>query len=319
MKYLLIFISLFLYASDIVDVYRFYGVDDMVKQAEKLITDKNYWLKRLKNKDVTWGYYESKKDILVCVKSEKKLNIFKQNDNSFKLIDTISVLTGLDGDKKKEGDLRTPVGVYKLKAIIENVDSFYGPFAFATTYPNMLDKINDKNGHGIWIHGEPLEGSRDDNNTKGCIVMDNSLLEKLKNEINYQKTYLLISENTPLTATKEEIADILAFIYKWRSAWRDNDFERYKRFYDESFKKSDGKDLKRFLDYKKRVFQNKRHQKVEIYFTNINIIPYQNIQNSKIFRIDMHEKYISNSYKYDGKKELYVKFTPEGLKIIAEK
>jgi len=319
LKYLLIFISLFLYASDIVDVYRFYGVDDMVKQAEKLITDKNYWLKRLKNKDVTWGYYESKKDILVCVKSEKKLNIFKQNDNSFKLIDTISVLTGLDGDKKKEGDLRTPVGVYKLKAIIENVDSFYGPFAFATTYPNMLDKINDKNGHGIWIHGEPLEGSRDDNNTKGCIVMDNSLLEKLKNEINYQKTYLLISENTPLTATKEEIADILAFIYKWRSAWRDNDFERYKRFYDESFKKSDGKDLKRFLDYKKRVFQNKRHQKVEIYFTNINIIPYQNIQNSKIFRIDMHEKYISNSYKYDGKKELYVKFTPEGLKIIAEK
>ena len=77
--------------------------------------------------------------------------------------------------------------------------------------------------------------------------------------------------------------------------------------------------LKNFLDYKKKVFRNKRYQKVEIYFKDINIIPYQNIKHKKIFRIDMHEDYISRSYKYSGNKQFYVKFTPDGIKIIEEK
>lgn len=309
----------FLYSANLIDIYRFNGSDALSEHIEKILGSKTYWLERLQNKDVTWGYYETQKDILVCVKSKKILKIFENNDSTFKLIDTVKVLTGLDGDKKKEGDLKTPIGVYKLKGLIENVDSFYGPFAFVTGYPNLFDKINHKNGHGIWIHGVPLEGKRDDNNTKGCIVMDNNKLLQLKNEINYKDTYLLISENVPLTATKEEIASILAFIYKWRKAWMNNDFESYKNFYDESFKKSDGKDLKEFLDYKKRVFENKKYQKVEIYFKDIDIVPYQNINNKKIFRINMFEKYISKNYKYAGPKELYVKFTNDGLKIIAEK
>jgi hypothetical protein len=33
----------------------------------------------------------------------------------------------------------------------------------------------------------------------------------------------------------------------------------------------------------------------------------------------MYEKYISDDYKFNGEKELYVKFTNDGLKIIAEK
>ena len=33
----------------------------------------------------------------------------------------------------------------------------------------------------------------------------------------------------------------------------------------------------------------------------------------------MYEVYISPTYKYNGGKEVYVKFTPDGIKIIAEK
>lgn len=310
---------MFLYASNLVDIYRFNGEKDLVKTIEQELSSKDYWLKRLQNKDVSYGYFENCMDVLVCSKEKKTLNVYKVTNNGFEQIDTISVLTGLDGDKKEEGDLKTPLGVYRLKSIISNVDEFYGPFAFETSYPNMYDKIQHKDGHGIWIHGVPLEGKRDNNNTKGCIVMQNDKLERLKNEINYQKTYLLISEKNVLTATKEEIASILAFIYKWRRAWRECDFDTYKSLYDKSFKKSDGKDLKAFLDYKKRVFDSKKHQKIEIYFSNINIIPYQNINNEKIFRIDMYEKYLSPTYKYRGNKYLYVKFVGNKIKIIAEK
>ncbi|AZV47126.1 hypothetical protein C3L23_07520 [Nautilia sp. PV-1] len=322
MRFLIILLATLLYSSNfskIIDLYRFKGSDAAAKQMEKLLCSEDYWLKRLNNENVKWGYYESAEDLLVCIKSKKILDVLKKQNGSFELLDKIDVLTGLDGEKEKEGDLRTPIGVYTLKALINNVDSFYGPFAFVTSYPNMMDRIEDKDGHGIWIHGMPIHAKRDNNNTKGCIVMNNKMLENLKKEINYQKTYLLISENTPLTATKKEIADILAFIYKWRKAWRENDFDKYKTFYSKNFRKSNGEDLKEFLDYKKRVFKNKKHQKVEIYFSDINIIPYQNIENKKIFRIDMYEKYLSNSYKFKGKKELYVQFMPDGLKIIAEK
>ena len=313
------FFTTLLYSSNLIDIYRFYGSDELSKHFEKILCNKEYWLKRLGNKEVTWGYFESDKDILVCIKSKKILKIYQQKKNTFHLIDRVNVLTGLDGDKKKEGDLRTPIGVYKLKTILNNVDSFYGPFAFVTGYPNLFDRINSKNGHGIWIHGVPLKGKRDSENTKGCIVMDNEMLEKLKKEINYKNTYLLISEDTPLTATKEEIASILAFIYKWRRAWKNNDFDAYKNFYDKSFKYADKKNLKQFLEYKKRIFNNKKYQKVGIYFKNIDIVPYQNINKQKIFRINMFERYLSNDYKYEGPKEIYVKFTDNGLKIIAEK
>ena len=59
--------------------------------------------------------------------------------------------------------------------------------------------------------------------------------------------------------------------------------------------------------------------KFKLHFKDINIIPYQNIKQEKIFRIDMYEDYISPTYKYSGGKEVYVKFTPNGIKIIAEK
>ena len=319
MRFLILFLATLLYSSNLIDIYRFYGSDELSKRIEKILCDKEYWLKRLGNKEVTWGYFESNKDILVCIKSKKILKIYQEEKNAFHLIDRVNVLTGLDGDKRKEGDLRTPIGVYKLKTVLDKVDDFYGPFAFVTEYPNLFDKINHKDGHGIWIHGVPLDGKRDSENTKGCIVMDNDMLEKLKNEINYKNTYLFISENTPLTATKEEIASILAFIYKWRKAWKNSDFDTYKNFYDKNFRKADGKDLKTFLKYKKRVFENKKHQKVEIYFKNIDIVPYQNINKQKIFRINMFERYLSRNYKYEGPKEIYVKFTDNGLKIITEK
>ena len=173
MRFLIFFLATLLYSSSLIDIYRFEGEEALSDHIEKILSDERYWLKRLQNKDVKWGYFESKRDVLVCVKAKKILKIFKHEKNAFKLIDAINVLTGLDGDKEKEGDLKTPIGVYRLKGLIENIDSFYGPFAFETSYPNLYDKIHQKDGHGIWIHGVPLNGNRDSNNTKGCIVMQN--------------------------------------------------------------------------------------------------------------------------------------------------
>jgi murein L,D-transpeptidase YafK len=308
-----------LLAKNIFDIYRYEGINNVKNFLENSLQNTSFWLNRLKNKDVSFGYFEDKKNILFCNKLARTLSVYYVDERKFKKIKTFNVIVGKLGDKEKEGDLITPIGVYKLDAILNNVDKFYGPFAFKTTYPNLYDELLGKDGHGIWIHGKPLDGKKRSDLSKGCIVLNNSDLLYLKKLIDYKNTYLLINDANPLTATKKEISDILAFIYKWRAAWRDNNFEKYKQFYDINFKRYNGDNLEKFLNYKKRVFQNKKNQKVKIFFKNINIIPYQSIENSKIFRIDMYETYISKTYKYNGPKELFVKLTNDGYKIILEK
>jgi murein L,D-transpeptidase YafK len=313
------FLAFSLYAENLYDIYRYKGINSVKTILENSLKTPSFWLNRLKKIDVKFGYFEDKKNILFCNKLARTLSVYYVNKGKFKKIKTFNVIVGKLGDKKKEGDLKTPIGVYKLDAVLDDVDSFYGPFAFETTYPNLYDELLGKDGHGIWIHGKPLDGKKRPDLSKGCIVLNNSDLIYLKKLIDYKNTYLLINNSNPLTATKKEIADILAFIYKWRAAWRNNNFTEYQTFYDKDFKYYNGKGLNEFLTYKEKIFEIRKNQNVNIYFKNINIIPYQNMQNDKIFRIDMEELYTANDYKYLGPKEIFIKKTVNGYKIILEK
>ena len=71
MRFFIFFFVSFLYASNLVDIYRFDGEKNLINKIEQLLSSKKYWLERLKNKDVTWGYYSNDKNILVCVKAKK--------------------------------------------------------------------------------------------------------------------------------------------------------------------------------------------------------------------------------------------------------
>ncbi|MBO4317859.1 MAG: L,D-transpeptidase family protein [Mailhella sp.] len=75
------------------------------------------------------------------------------------------------GDKLKQGDRKTPEGVYfiveKIKYALDPVE--YGTQAYATDYPNPVDKLRGKTGSGIWIHskGYPIAGK----STRGCLAV----------------------------------------------------------------------------------------------------------------------------------------------------
>lgn len=84
-----------------------------------------------------------------------------------------------EGDKQKEGDLRTPEGVYFVTHKIEQKLDFmeYGPHAFNLNYPNPADRLRGKTGGGIWLHskGQPIEGLT----TRGCMAIDMYEIEDL--------------------------------------------------------------------------------------------------------------------------------------------
>lgn len=77
-----------------------------------------------------------------------------------------------EGDKQKQGDLRTPEGVYFItRKITQPLDFMeYGPHAFALNYPNPVDRIRRKTGGGIWLHskGQPIAGIK----TRGCLAIE---------------------------------------------------------------------------------------------------------------------------------------------------
>lgn len=317
---LVLFFAATLYGvqNDILTTYRTQGMQGIEKKLDLALSDVEYWDKVLQNKDTTFGYIERYDNILVCNKAKSKLFVYRKEPTheGYKLVRQYNAFTGkLKGDKHKEGDLRTPIGIYEITKKIEKVDPFYGPLAFVTSYPNIYDKYQGKTGQGIWIHGLPLNQERDEF-TKGCIAIDNKSIECLDKHLQIDKTILLIgADEIERNLPKKLFASILADLYKWRYAWRYNDLESYLSFYDESFRRFDGMDKEKFERYKKRIFSKKEHK--QILFTNINILPYPNT--SDLYTITFHEEYKSSSFRFSGEKTLVVRYNDTGMHIITER
>jgi murein L,D-transpeptidase YafK len=303
--------------ANFIELYRTQGIYAVKKEFDKLMRTKTYWDKYLKSQDVRYGYYESIDSVLVCNKNEKKLFLYKKNNKHFEQKFSSSVFIGKkEGDKQKEGDLKTPVGVYDLTQRLTKLDLFYGPLALVTSYPNLYDKIQNKNGSGIWIHGLPTDEKRDDF-TKGCVALDNDKLETLNSKINYKKTVLLLNENKIKYVKKSDISNILYQIYVWKDAWEKGDIKKYLTFYDKSFLQLNGRDFEKFKERKYRIF--KRTKNKQISFKNINISPYPNTKNKSLFKISMDEDYRAKYYKFKGKKILYIELKNNGkISILTE-
>ena len=313
---ILLFVVLNLFGKDYVNIYRFQGINEVEKEIEKSLTDINYWREYLVGKNIDYGYYEYKKYVLVAQKEQLEMSLFERVGNDYKLVVRNNVIVGENrGDKFLEGDKKTPEGAYELTEKKTQLDQFYGPFALVTTYPNVFDQSLDKNGSGIWIHGMPFNGGRE-NFTRGCIALDNNELENLERSLDITKTILLTSNNEFKKATKEDIAQILAMIFKWRDTWKYSNIDEYLSSYSTEFKKADKSDFAQFSEFKRRVFA--KDEKKIINFTNIDISPYPNSLNKTMYKVLMDEEYLSPTVKFYGKKELFLEIVNNQVKILSE-
>ena len=100
-----------IYAKDLVNIYRFQGINSVENEIENTLKDVNYWKTYLQDKDVDYGYYEYKKFILLAQKEQLELSLFEVVGNDKKLILRNNVIVGENqGDKYTEGDKKTPEG-----------------------------------------------------------------------------------------------------------------------------------------------------------------------------------------------------------------
>ena len=321
LKFMLVFLVFLssLCAKDLVKIYLDEGLEAVGVAIEKELGNKDFWLKELGDGDFSLGYYDSDVMIVRTNKNDKVLKVFSYIDGKLKEeFEQNEVITGLMGDKDKEGDLKTPIGFYELGRKFNPGDPYYGPFAFATSYPNLLDKVQGKTGGGIWIHGYPLDGSRiDEYKTRGCIALFNDRLQDFAKVVADKRVYVLTEEKEKITTNKDEVAALMAALFAWKQAWTISDANAYLNFYDSEFRRFDGSNFTQFAAMKRSIFSRKEQKKIK--FSKINISPYPNLNNEKMFRIAFYEDYYTKNYQFRGNKILYVKLDKRGgMKILAE-
>src|SRR5207253_2380867 len=102
--------------------------------------------------------HPQQKHALVVDSRRSRLYVFANADGRPRLIADYYVTLGKNGmEKTREGDQKTPIGVYHVTANLprQKLTDFYGAGAFPINYPNEWDKRRGRNGHGIWLQGLP--------------------------------------------------------------------------------------------------------------------------------------------------------------------
>lgn len=229
---------------------------------------------------------------------------------------TTKVSIGKNGPgKTKSGDKKTPVGIYKITKFItrNELPKRYGNGAFTLNYPNQYDKILDRTGDGIWIHGRPSE--KEDApylDTKGCIAMDNESLDALGDYIRSRETTVVISNSFDYANYEKEA--LVKRIQKWSDAWVSLDHESYIDFYDKSF--SNGlRNYSEWDHYKSRI--NAAKSSIDIQLSDFEILEYP--EEEDLVWVSFYQDYKSSNYNWEGRKiMLWKKDSRNRWKIVFE-
>ncbi len=139
---------------------------------------------------------ERKVPVLLADASRSRIYVYVSRNGKPVLVDEFYTTIGLFGaDKSKEGDQRTPLGVYRVQYEIRDPrkDGFLGKFAMTLDYPNAFDSHSGRTGSGIWIHGVPQNlHVRAPKASDGCLAVANKDLQKLRKYVRYMETQVVV-------------------------------------------------------------------------------------------------------------------------------
>lgn len=99
--------------------------------------------------------------------------------------------------KRAEGDLKTPLGVYRIDGYRagSSLPDLYGDGALTLDYPNALDRSLGRTGSGIWLHGVPQRTrSRAPWSSEGCVTMSNDHLMALIQSLDRDHSVVILTD-----------------------------------------------------------------------------------------------------------------------------
>jgi len=142
--------------------------------------------------------------------SASRLYLFRNSGGRLQVVRDVYVSKGQKGfGKQREGDRRTPVGIYHITGWRPGaaLPPLYGAGALTLDYPNAWDRHLGRTGSGIWLHGTPPDlYVRPPASSRGCVVLSNAHVIALKKTLQVPEgtpVVLLDSVRTLLSATSE--------------------------------------------------------------------------------------------------------------------
>ena len=244
----------------------------------------------------------------IVVDTQKSRLYLYQNDNGRpRFVADYYISHGkLGAEKKREGDKKTPVGVYHVTSSLspKKVGDFYGTGAFPINYPNEWDKRQGRNGHGIWLHGTPSDTfSRPPKASDGCVVLSNTDLDSLAKKLQIGLTPVIISNSIEwltLGDWQNERTALNKKIEDWRKDWESRDIDRYLKHYSKNFT-TKAQSLEQFAEQKRQVNTGKEWFKVKL----SNLSMFRNPGKDELVVVTFEQDYQSNNLKNQMKKSLY--------------
>lgn len=214
---------------------------------------------------------------LVVDTSRYTLYVFENINGTPSYVADYYTTLGRNGiEKSREGDKKTPVGVYhitgnlsrdQLERTYGTNSALYGDGAFPINYPNAWDRRLGRNGHGIWLHGVPHDTySRPPLASDGCVAVSNEDLAAVSKYVQVGVTPLIISQKIEWVKPDSVQSDREAMrtaLERWRLDWESRDADKYLEHYSKTF--SAGKqDHNAWAQHKRSVNTGKAWIKVGV-------------------------------------------------------
>ncbi|HTS51775.1 MAG TPA: L,D-transpeptidase [Burkholderiales bacterium] len=207
------------------------------------------------------------------------LYLFENRDGTPRYLTDYYITVGKNGTNKlREGDKKTPLGVYHVTSELPRakLDAFYGSGAFPLSYPNEWDARQGRNGHGIWLHGTPRDTySRPPRASDGCVVLANEDLDELAKRVQIGLTPVIIADHVDwIDASMAQAlrAGLSERLERWRADWEGRNTERYLQYYARSFA-AENMNLAGWSAQKRRVNGAKEWIKVRLSAVSMFLYP----------------------------------------------
>jgi len=180
--------------------------------------------------------------VLVAETDAAILHTYGNGESGVDSHDTRYMSIGQNGvGKRKAWDRRTPLGIYFVNERLDTTKMHerYGPMAFPLDYPNVWDRINERSGDGIWIHGVTANSERRPPlDTDGCIALPNEALIVLEGMLQPMITPVIIARDIDWVS-RDELAELrrelVGTLDAWAQSYRTGDLHKHLSFYAQDF------------------------------------------------------------------------------------
>jgi len=262
----------------------------------------------------------SQRTAIVVDTSRSRVLVFDTSAAVPRMVGDFYASIGKNGARKeREGDKRTPIGVYRVTSRIPGaiLPDLYGGGAFPLDYPNGRDRVQGRTGSGIWIHGVPSSTYvRAPRASDGCVAMANPDLDSLSAHILPGVTQVVIASAIEWVAPSALLAERDAFLpvlERWRMDWESGDTERYLSNYAHGFR-TDGGDRGRWAAGKRRI--NARKAWISLALSEVSV--YRDPSAPGLLAVNFAQDYRSSNFSERIRKTQHWALEEGRWKIVYE-